>query len=87
MPVDAYYSEQRLAVEYCDRQHTEAVPIEQRSQPEGLNMAVDPANANRTLLRPNPPVFVCCNQRCTGGHSMKTRLPLIIASLAVAAVR
>ena len=27
LPVDAYYKEKRLVVEYCERQHTEAVPF------------------------------------------------------------
>lgn len=30
LPVDAYYLDKQLAVEYCERQHTEAVPIMDR---------------------------------------------------------
>ena len=30
LPVDAYYPELRLVVEYCERQHTEAIPFMDR---------------------------------------------------------
>ena len=30
LPVDAYYPELQLVVEYCERQHTEAIPIMDR---------------------------------------------------------
>ena len=30
LPVDAYYPELQLVVEYCERQHTEAIPFMDR---------------------------------------------------------
>jgi hypothetical protein len=38
LPVDAYYPELQLAVEYCERQHTEAIPfMDRRMTVSGVN--------------------------------------------------